>query len=746
VERPARPVGPPRRASRPELRRVLLVLAASGLALAGTVAPVRAPIASAASDGLQVTTAATYTIAPARHVVQVNLAITARNNKPNVSSGGIVTKYFYDGARVAIQTEATGIVATSAGVRLTATTKPADGYAVLEVRFRSSLFYQQSTAIRVTFDLPGGVPRSRSDIRVGSAFATFVAWAFGDSGSVRVVIPAGFEAETTGSTVVRSTSAGATVFQATGITDIGNWYLVVNADRKSALTTDRIDLSDGEHVVIRAWPEDSAWRLQVRRLLTRGLPILVDEVGLAWPVAGDLSVFEVHTPLLEGYAGVFLPGQDKIEISEDLDDLTIIHEASHSWFNPDLFDGRWINEGLANTYAARTLVSLGLPRQGPSPVSPTNRAAVRLEDWVNPGRITDAATDAREQYGYDASWTVISTAVTEVGEAGMRQVFAAAQAHQIAYVGALTPETVTGGNDWRRLLDLLDEVGGSHRADDLFRRWVVTDADAKLLDERATARASYADVVGAGAGWKQPFYVRGPMSDWDFATATTRIAEARAFLDRKSEIGAAAGLLQLPVSPDLESAYESAQDSFDLANRMADQEIASLHALVTATQAVEAPRAPLVALGLIGAMPEAALAAARIAFTNGSALAADQANAVTALIDGAVDAGRGRLLAAIVVLVVSVVLLVIAILLVRRRGRRLQRMHVSGGAAEPPYATLADQSGGPFDPDAATAGSAPIEPIPAADEIRAMNATRTTDETRTTDATEPPPAARGDAS
>src|SRR6476659_686923 len=86
---------------------------------------------------------------------------------------------------------------------------------------------------------------------------------------------------------------------------------------------------------------------------------------------------------------------------------------------------------------------------------------------------------------------------------------------------------------------------------------------------------------------------RGPMSDWDFATATARIAEARAFLDKKLEIEAAAGLLHLPVSPDLESAYESARDSFDLANRMADAETASLHALVTAKQAVDAPRAPL---------------------------------------------------------------------------------------------------------------------------------------------------------
>ena len=59
--------------------------------------------------------------------------------------------------------------------------------------------------------------------------------------------------------------------------------------------------------------------------------------------------FEVHTPLLEGYAGIFFEGENRIEISEDLDDLTIIHEASHAWFNGDLFVGRWINEGFADS-------------------------------------------------------------------------------------------------------------------------------------------------------------------------------------------------------------------------------------------------------------------------------------------------------------------------------------------------------------------------------------------------------------
>ena len=735
-------------------RQVLIVLAASVLALGGALAPERAPVARAASDGLQLTTAATYTIVPARHVVHVAVVLTARNNKPNVTAGGIVTKYFYEGARLAIQSEARNVRATVSGVRLTATTKAADGYEILEIRFRA-LFYHQSTTIQVGFDLPGGAPRSTSDIRVGTAFATFVAWAFGDAGSVRVVVPAGFDAEATGSTVTKTTSNGATTFRATDIADVADWYVVVNADRPSALTDDRIDLSGGEHIVVRAWPEDTTWRKQVSDLLTRGLPLLVDEIGLKWPLAGDLPVVEVHTPLLEGYAGQFIPSEQRIEIGEDLDDHTIIHEASHAWFNGALFDGRWIDEGLADTYAVRTLDSLVLPDdRRPGPVSPTDKAAVRLVDWVHPGRITDTATEAREQYGYDASQAVISLLVSDVGLDGMQRVFAAAQDHQIAYVGAGPPETVGGDNDWRRFLDLLDELGHStvvdelgHStlADELFRQWVIDGTQTKTLADRATARAAYEDLVTVSAGWKAPFFIRGPLSDWDFATATTRIGQSRTFIDRKVEIEAGAELLQLTPSADLQTAYEGTRDSLDVANRLADDEIASLHALVTATQAVQEPRAPLVVLGLLGTTPETALAAARSAFSSGSSLAADQAKAVTAMIDGAVEIGRGRLVAAIVGLVAAVVLLVVAVLLLRRRAR-LRREQVAGGdaavlaaaadgsipggAGEPPYATLADQSGRPLDPDE-PAGGADTTDDPVAD---------------ATDASGPPPAARGDAS
>jgi hypothetical protein len=732
-----------------------VLAAATILALAGILAPARVPIAAAASDGLTLTSSATYTIVPARHVVRVVIDLTARNDKPNTTSGGIVTRYFYEGARLAIQAEAKNVRATIGGSRLTTSVKADDGFAILEVRFRRAIFFHETTTARVTFDLPGGAPRSASTIRVGTAFATFTAWAFGDGGSVRVVVPAGFDAETTGSAVSRTTNGTTTVLRATVIADPTDWYVVVNADRESALTRERIDLADGEHVVIRAWPEDDDWRAQVKELLARGLPELVSLIGLDWPVTGDLSVFEVYTPLLEGYAGVFHVDEDKIEVSEDLDDLTILHEASHAWFNGALFQGRWINEGLADTYATRALTGIGIGGWAPEDVARTDKSALPLMTWEHPGRIEDEATNAREQYGYAASWAVMSGLLRDVGDDSMQKVFAAARDQQIPYVGAGTPEAAAGVTDWRRFLDLLDEVGGSTTADEVFRQWVVTDAQLDILDKRVAARTAYHALVESGGDWLAPYAVRSPMSTWDFVTATARMTEARAVLAQRDEIARLAADLGVVPPTALRTAYQTAQRSLADAQALATTELADVQALGSAVAAVNAPRDPILALGLLGTSPESDVAAARSAFGAGATDASARALAVVGLIDGAVDVGQGRLIAAIAALVVVIALIVVAIVVSRRRGRTgALAPAVSGESTapgepstngdatgsrdvthdvtddvtgethpfslprsvdDPPYATLADQSGSALDrgPDAPR----PPAPDPAAEGI-----------------------------
>jgi hypothetical protein len=541
--------------------RLARVAVASLAVVATLLTPVAATPAAAAEDGLSLTSSSTYTLVPDKSLVHVAIALTAKNTKPDLvrttPSGTITTRYFFEAATIAIQTEATAVQALAGKTALGTQITPDDGFARLRVDFPSDLYFGQTVTVQVAYDLPGGAPRSDSDIRVGSAFATFYAWAFGDGGDVTITVPGGYDVTASGSPTDKSADAATTTFKASGISDVTDWYTIVVANKVDALTSDRLDLSGGEHLLIRAWPEDTEWRTRVHDLLEVGLPVLVQKIGLAWPVDHAVEVTEVHTPLLEGYAGFYLPKEDKIEISEDLDELTIIHEASHAWFNDDLFVGRWIAEGLADEYASRVLDEVSNGGLGPERVNSGSPGAQPLNAWGPPGRIDDDATQARETYGYDASWTLVRALVNEVGEEGMRKVLGAAEARQTAYVGAGTPETITYDNDWRRLLDLLEEDGGSKNAVSLFRQTVVTDDQKPLLEERAAARRAYADLVAAGDGWRPGYVIRDPMGRWEFAAATAAMTEARAVLETRAKIEDAASALGLEPPATLKAAWNA---------------------------------------------------------------------------------------------------------------------------------------------------------------------------------------------
>ena len=362
--------------------------------------------------------------------------VTARNTTPPTTSGNIITRYFFEELHFALQPEAAHARATQDGHALATATDSRQGYIQLAITLRSKLNFDQTTRVRLTYDLPGGKPRSKSDIRVGAAFATFYAWVNGDRAAIRILLPDSFEPSQTGEAMVETHEGNKLVYSADGITDTAHWYAAINADRPAGLRSEALTIPTGEQVTVLAWPEDGEWLDRVADRLRRGLPQLDRLIGLPWPVTGSLVVTEVHTPLLEGYSGLFHPDTGGIEISEDLDDLTIVHEASHAWFNSSLFTGRWINEGLANTYGTKALKGIRIDSPPPFEYSRTDPAAFALNDWPPLGRISDEKTEAREDYGYQTSFRVVDAIVGLAGDDGMRKVFAAAAAREIAYVGA----------------------------------------------------------------------------------------------------------------------------------------------------------------------------------------------------------------------------------------------------------------------------------------------------------------------
>ena len=682
--------------------RLLGVVSLAIVAFLLSASPGRPAAAAAAfDDGIDVRTASTYTLDPAALVVRVTVDVAATNTTPSRTAGGVITRTYFAAVHLALQPEATTVRATSAGRRLGTSIDDRKEFRRLAVTLPARLYYQQTARVRVTYLLPGAKPRSISDIRVGQAYASFTAWVNGDRASVRIVVPDGYHPTVSGATLSERDVGGRRVLTADGIADPATWYATVDADRPNALALHYLTIPTGEAVVVRAWPEDGAWAERVSDRLERGLPALDKLIGLPWPVVGELLVTEVHSPLLEGYAGFYHPDTGGIEVSEELDDLTILHEASHAWFDGVLFDGRWINEGLADTYATKALAQIGITSAPPYDYPRSASFAFALDDWPPLGRIADDAAAQREDYGYQTSFRVVQSFVTAAGDDAMRKVFAAAAANELPYVGAPAIEHRTAPPDWRTLLDYLDERAAAPNADALFREYVATPSEVSVLATRAAARERYAKLVADGQGWLPGYAIRSAMTDWRFDTATTSIAAAESVLDLRDQIAAAGAPIGLAAPGALREAYQNAYTDLTGVQSRATQELKAATAIATAARRVSAPRDLLTSIGLIGVEPATMIDTAKAEFEADRIVSAEsRAEDATATLDRAAGLGAQ----AVVGLVVTVAGVGLVVVLAVRRRRALARA--------PAVAAATAAEGALWGPGVLPAGTLPSQPDP----------------------------------
>jgi len=288
--------------------------------------------------------------------------------------------------------------------------------------------------------------------------------------------------------------------------------------------------------------------------------------------------------------------------------------------------------------------------------------------------------------------------VTEVGADRMRLVFKAAAAHQIAYAGRPAPETLPlpdGGVDWREFLDLLEQVGGARDADTLFDTWVLPPSDAGLMAQHEAAIQQYAQLLAAGRGWLPGAGVRLPLATWDFAEATTRVAEAQAVLQLRDRIQDQAGSLGVAAPQALQASYEAATGDLATTLAVAEDELTTIAAIQSAHLAVVSDHDPFVSIGLLGSAPQAALDGAGRAFAAGDDAGA-RAAAGTALTTISAAAALGQERVALIVALLAVLLLAVALLAGRRRRR------------EPRGAVVMARPAGTLPGDAASA--APLAP------------------------------------
>lgn len=607
-------------------------------------------------DGLDLAVDSTYRVRP--YSVEVTLDVTAVNVTSTVQDGYLTSNFYFDRIGFVVPGEAGSVRASRGedqlGVELTA------GEGVIEVTVDLSrrLLQGQTENFTVAFELPGGLPRSDDLLRVNPAFAWFFVWAYGDPGraGVKVVLDGGFEVDVLGSPLSRrQTTDGSIVLAAEAIADPASWYAEVLARNDANLEITMVGLGNSQ-VDVHAWPGDTEWGRVVAETLESGVPVLEALTGLDWPQP-SLPVVESFAPNRFGYGGWYLAG-GRIEIGEAIDRLVILHEASHAWFNDELFADRWINEGLAGEFADRAVVELGDETTPPETVGLSGR--MPLNRWVDP--TTTLGSDATERYGYAVSRGLIKELIDEIGLPAMVEVLAAAKNDQIAYQGEGAPETVWPQDDWRRLLDLVEELGGSGQASNVWRELVATSSQANWLDDRRQTRLAYRSLEESAASWGIPLRIRAVMGRWEFDQADAGIAEAMALVESRDRLSDEAARWGLD-PPSLETEFETAK-AFGPVAAMIEDQAQALSEVAEMLKAVARDRVWLDEVGLIAAgLPEEVEQAERAFEDDRLDVARVEAAEVMVVLAGAGAEGERRA----IITGGGLVFLALAAILVRRR-------------------------------------------------------------------------------
>lgn len=564
-------------------------------------------VAAPAHADLELETDVTYIADVDEASLRLEATISLTNMTPDESDGIHIIRYVYDHFQLRIPTTAQGFRATSGGAQLehSLETLDEDGLLLATIGLGRQLFYQESMDLHLEYSIPGDPPRSETLFRINPAYISFGVAAWGSPGqaTVNVVAPASFDLRLEESDWDRvEVVDGNKVFTITSISEPETFFVHVRGYNDDDLAAHQVGVP-GFDIVVRPWPDDDEWANLVVEAVRLGLPELQRLVGLEWLQDTALQIRESADVTLAGYGGWYLHSDNLVEVGEWANPQVVLHELSHAWFNPSLFTERWIQEGLAEEYATRAAHNTGLAdetriraRRAPTPIPLVGP----LNDWVIPtelGNEMDRATiEEYERYGYRASLWVIQELVDEIGVAGMGNVLEAAFTGTIAYQGAPPPETVPGPADWRRFLDLVQEVGGSEGAESLFETYVTDES----LAERRHARMAYQELAATTGGWQPPYYVRSALSDWAFGAVLDRIDQAWVVLQVAEAAEANLTTVGLEPSASLQELYENATESLEAPAKLADRLLVASEAVLSAREALDRDRSLMTQVGLIG--------------------------------------------------------------------------------------------------------------------------------------------------
>jgi hypothetical protein len=703
------------------LRKASAVATLVLVALLGT-----APSASAA-DTLRATANTTYELLPSAAQIRVTIDLKVGNTTRDTVSRSTCTGWYWDSYyemylpydyncstttswyvdswQLEIERSARNIKATSPRGKVSVSTDSSGTgeYKALKLTFPKT-FNHQTTNVRVTYTLAGGKPRSGASTRAGRSYASFCSSGNGENGgTVRIVLPKGFTAETTGDKVATTTAGGKTILSSGNLKEPLKYLVCVDAANPSAYSTETITAANGRTVEIQSWPEDPDWLRQVTDEVKRSLPALESLVGVPLPGTDKVVVREVTVNALGGdYVGTFDRKESIARVSEKFEAVTVAHELSHAWFNTNYLSERWLAEG----YASYAEVTAGEDDYEPCERPEVYAGAAEPPSLANWKVLGARATDddrAAVAYQYDAACWIITDVIDAIGENRMTDVLRAAWANEIAYTGAGPAETMgSGATDWRTWLDLVDERGfvPAGRDDLDFTQRLLADygiaKSASELDQRSAARSQYHELATQAGEWSLPIAIRSPLANWQFAQATSAMDAANAILRDLDDVSTAAPDARV-VDSKLHGMFEGAKDMSDLraVADLVEQELAAAQHVAKAHEAADRDRGPIEELGLAGtdlsslSRADEALAAIDPAGAEAAAVELEAALA------GAANAGTTR---ASVLMIVLLLAAAGVVLIVRRRRSRVVAGMSVAAVADPMW--IASQR--PAAPEAST--------------------------------------------
>ena len=529
----------------------------------GLVGVEMAPPATAAEDGeLRMEADVRYELQPDEARVSVSVDVKLENLVPDRREGNTIYYTVYESVLVPVPAEAANVSAERVGGGSLSTgmedfEEPDPQWQALVVNLSPDLRRGSPQTIRITFDLPDQPPRSDGLVRASPAYTLFPIYAMGDPehASVTVVVPDVYEElEVVGSHMRRSTAEDGVITYVAD--DIDEEFYAMLAARNDDLLDERKVTSGDYSFILRYTPGDQEWADFAEEVVSRGVILLEQTIGEPWPGDPDMAIVESSSPHAFGYAGWFDKEANAIEVSDQFDAVVMLHELAHAWFNHDTLSERWLREGFADLYAdlvAHRMTGL-VPTidAGPSESDET----VALAEW------DDSAIGLRsvDEYGYDTSWWAMDRIYDEIGRDAMADVLSAAFGSEIAYAsGSGQREELRGPVDWRRLLDLLEEIGGSETAREVYEELVLDDGGLDRLADRDEAHAVYDDLVGQADGWGAPYEVRRALATWSFPRLDELVAESEQILASRDDVLEALAHLGVNELPELADEYQGSE-------------------------------------------------------------------------------------------------------------------------------------------------------------------------------------------